>query len=144
MKKYKLGYVTGVFDMLHIGHINFLRSAREQCQRLIVGVCTDELVREYMNETPVVSFEERLQIVAAVKYVDLAIPQETVEKPDLSELQDLDVVFHGDNEKNALLHRAVEQPLQEEGHPLVLLSPISTTDSPLLKHYLEKKQWKKY
>ncbi len=79
MKKYKVGYTTGVFDMFHIGHLNILKRAKEQCEFLIVGVTTDELV-SYKNKQAVIPHDERVAIVESIKYVDKVVPQENMDK----------------------------------------------------------------
>lgn len=77
MEKHKqiIGYTTGVYDMFHIGHLNILRLAKAQCDFLVVGVSTDELVEKEKNKTPIIPFAERCEIVGAIKYVDKVVPQ---------------------------------------------------------------------
>lgn len=79
MKKYKVGYTTGVFDMFHIGHLNILRRAKEQCDTLIVGVTTDELCYTRKHKYPIPE-SDRMRIVEAIRYVDEVIPQKDMFK----------------------------------------------------------------
>ena len=74
-KKFKVGYTTGVYDMFHIGHLNILCRAKEQCETLIVGVTTDELCYKRKQKYPIINEQERMAIVEAIRYVDLVIPE---------------------------------------------------------------------
>lgn len=77
-----VGYTTGVYDMFHIGHLNILKRAKEQCDYLIVGVSTDELVQHDKNKTPIIPFADRCAIVESIKYVDQVVAQENKNKYD--------------------------------------------------------------
>ena len=101
MKKYKVGYTTGVYDMFHVGHLNILKRAKEQCDFLIVGVSTDENVLQYKHKTPVVPYEQRKEIVAAIRYVDQVVPQENMDKFAAWEKYHFDAIFHGDDWKGS-------------------------------------------
>ncbi len=95
-----IGYTTGVFDMFHIGHLNILRRAKEQCDYLIVGVSTDELVRHDKGKTPVIPFEERTAIVSAIKYVDEVVPQQDKNKVGAWEKDHFNKMFVGSDWKD--------------------------------------------
>ncbi len=71
--KLVIGYTSGVYDLFHIGHLNLLRNAKSMCDKLIVGVTTDELV-SYKNKKAVIPYMERLEIVRANRYVDAVVP----------------------------------------------------------------------
>lgn len=73
-KKYKTGYVPGVFDLFHMGHLNLLKNSKERCEYLIAGVLTDELVIHFKKKPPMIPFEERVAIVEAIRYVDQVVP----------------------------------------------------------------------
>ena len=91
-----IGYTTGVFDMFHIGHLNILRNAALMCDKLIVGVSTDKLVKKKGKKCKI-PFEQRIEIVRSIKGVDVAIPQTTVNKvKDYKKLK-FDVVIVGDD-----------------------------------------------
>ena len=80
VKKYKKGYTTGVFDMFHIGHLNILRRAKEQCDFLIVGVTTDKLCYDRKNKYPIIKEADRIAIVEAIRYVDDVVYQFDMDK----------------------------------------------------------------
>ena len=129
MKKYKIGYTTGVFDLFHIGHLNILRRAKEQCEHLIVGVSTDELVKDYKHKTPVIPFEERIQIVEAIRYVDEVVPQTSMDKFAAWERLHFDAIFHGDDWKGSAMYNEVEQKLNAVGVDMVFLKHTQGTSS---------------
>ena len=99
MKKYKIGYTTGVFDMFHIGHLNILRRAKEQCEYLIVGVTTDALCFENKNKRPIICEQERAAIVEAIRYVDKVVLQQDMNKLDAVKRYGADAVFVGSDWK---------------------------------------------
>lgn len=134
----RVGYTTGVFDMFHVGHLNILRRAKEQCDYLIVGVSTDELVKNYKNKTPIIPFEERKAILEAIKYVDKVVPQENRDKYSAYEKYKFDVMFVGDDWKGNSLFEEVEKKFKEVGVEVVYFPYTKGTSSTILKEKLEK------
>lgn len=129
-KKYAIGYTTGVFDLFHIGHLNILRRAKEQCEILIVGVSTDELVMEYKHKKPIIPFEERIAIVEAIRYVDRVVPQKDMNKLQAVKSLQADAVFVGSDWKNTPKWVEFEKEFSEVGCSVVYLDHtdgISTT-----------------
>ena len=136
-KKYKIGYTTGVFDMFHIGHLNILRRAKEQCEYLIVGVSTNELVMEYKHKVPVIPFEERIEIVKAIRYVDKVVAQTTMDKLVAWKEFEFDAMFHGSDWANSSLYAEYEKVLERVGAKLVFLPHTTGTSSTMLMEKLQ-------
>lgn len=137
MKKYKTGYTTGVFDLFHIGHLNLLRRAKEQCDYLIVGVSSDDLVG-YKNKRAVIPFEERIQIIRAIRYVDQAVPQMNMNKMEAWEKFHFDVIFVGDDWKNTEKWNWYEEEFRKVGVDIVYFPYTKSTSSTLLNETLLK------
>lgn len=136
-KKYKVGYTTGVFDLFHIGHLNILKKAKEQCEYLIVGVSTDENVLSYKKKTPVIPFEERIAIVEALKYVDEVVPQTNMDKFQAWEKLKFNAIFHGDDWKGSNMYEQIERKFNEVGVEMVYFPYTKGTSSTLLVDVLQ-------
>ena len=132
MKKYKIGYTTGVFDMFHIGHLNIIKKAKEQCDYLIVGVSTDDLVESYKHKRPLIPFEQRFKIVEAIKYVDRVVAQTDIDKTVAWTELKFNVVFHGDDWKGSSLYREIEEKLSELGVDMVFIKHTDGISSTMI------------
>lgn len=138
-KKYKIGYTTGVFDLFHIGHLNILKKAKEQCEYLIVGVSTDELVQEYKHKKPVIPFEERMAIVEAIKYVDKVVVQENMNKMEAWERIGFDAMFHGDDWKKTKMYDEIEKQFKKHNIDMVFIPHTKGISSTMIAKELNKK-----
>ena len=139
MKKYKIGYTTGVYDMFHIGHLNILKKAKEKCEYLIVGVSTDELVQKSKNKTPIIPYKERIQIIEAIKYVDKAVPQYNKDKLAAHELYKFDVMFVGDDWKGSELFTNCEKELNKKGCEVIYFPYTKGISSTILREKIRNK-----
>ena len=136
-KKYKVGYTTGVYDMFHVGHLNLLRRAKEQCDYLIVGISTDECVQTYKHKTPIIPFEDRKAIVEAIQYVDEVVPQETMDKFAAWQKKHFDVLFHGDDWKGSAMYNEIEEKLKSQGVEFVYFPYTKGISSSKLREKLQ-------
>lgn len=137
-KKYKIGYTTGVFDMFHIGHLNILRNAKEQCDFLIVGVTTDTLCFQRKNKYPIIKEQERMAIVEAIRYVDKVVPQRDMEKIRPVKNLDVDVVFVGSDWKGTDVWNQYEKEFAEVGCTVVYLDHTDGISSSILRDKIVK------
>ncbi|PAR39466.1 glycerol-3-phosphate cytidylyltransferase [Vibrio metoecus] len=130
-----VGYTTGVFDLFHVGHVRVLRNAKAMCDRLIVGVTNDDLV-SYKNKKSVIPFEERLEIVAACKYVDLAVEQSTMDKMDAFNRYKFNIMFVGDDWYKTEKWEQIDKEMTDAGVRLVYFPYTKSTSSTLINNTL--------
>lgn len=137
-KKYHVGYVAGVFDLFHIGHLNLLRRAKEQCDYLIAGVVTDEQVIAAKKTRPYIPFEERLAIVQACRYVDEAveIPADQPGTEDAFYRYHFDAQFSGSDYADNPFWIAKKTFLQQHGSDLVFFPYTQGISSTEIKEQL--------
>ena len=133
-----IGYTTGVYDMFHIGHLNILKRAKEQCDYLVVGVSTDELVQREKNKTPIIPFMERCAIVEAIKYVDQVVPQEDKNKFAAWERYGFHKMFVGSDWKGSPQWEQFEKQFAPVGVQIVYLDHTDGISSTILRDKLVK------
>jgi glycerol-3-phosphate cytidylyltransferase len=132
-----IGYTTGVYDLFHIGHLNLLRNAKGICDKLIVGVTTDELV-SYKNKKSVIPHNERMEIVRSIRYVDSVIPQRTMDKFKIWEKLKFDVMFVGDDWYASPKWKEIDAQFKEVGVRIVYFPYTEGTSSTILNATLKK------
>ena len=138
MKRDKIGYTTGVFDMFHIGHLNLLKNAKGMCDKLIVGVTTDDLVT-YKGKKAIIPFEDRIEIVRSIKYVDAAVPQSDMDKLLMCKKLGASILFVGDDWYGTDKWNDYEKEFEETGVKIVYFPYTKETSSTKLREALSKK-----
>ena len=133
---YRLGYTSGVYDLFHIGHLQLIKRAKAQCERLIVAVSTDELVMEYKHKKTVIPYHERVEIIRALRYVDEVVPQVNRNKLEAQARYGFDAMFVGDDWKGTALYNEVEEAFRQIGVDVVYLPYTHGTSSTLLTQVL--------
>lgn len=139
VKKYKIGYTQGVYDMFHIGHLNLLNNAKANCDYLIVGVNSDELVRAYKHKSPIINEQDRKTIVENIKAVDMAIIADTLDKKIMMEKLNYDAIFIGDDWKESPRWQDTKIELAQYGVDVVFLPHTDGISSTILRP-LEKEK----
>lgn len=137
-KQFKVGYTTGVYDMFHIGHLNILKRAKEQCETLIVGVTTDELCYKRKKKYPIINENDRMSIIAAIRYVDKVVPQIDMDKVRQVKEFGVDVVFVGSDWKGTEAWNKYEREFAKIGCKVVYLDHTDGISSTILREILKK------
>lgn len=130
-----IGYTTGVYDLFHIGHLNLLKNAKGMCDKLIVGVTIDELV-EYKGKSALIPFEDRIEIVRSIKYVDAAVPQYDMDKLTACKKLGAQILFVGDDWYNTDKWKEYEKEFEQQGIKIVYFPYTKGTSSTQIRKAL--------
>ena len=134
----KIGYTTGCFDLFHIGHLNILKRARLECDYLIVGVTSDELATSAKKKKLVIPFQERMDIVESIKFVDEVVPQTSYDKMEAWNNLKFDKMFVGDDWKGTDAWNKIEKDFVPCGVEIIYFPYTTHTSSTILRNILDK------
>lgn len=135
-EKTTIGYTSGVYDLFHIGHLNLIKNAKGLCDKLIVGVTSDELV-SYKNKKAVIGHNERMEIVRNIKYVDAVVPQNDMDKFKMWERLKFDVMFVGDDWFESEKWKDLDEKFKLVGVKIVYFPYTKGTSSTLINNTLK-------
>jgi glycerol-3-phosphate cytidylyltransferase len=128
-----VGYVPGAWDMFHIGHLNILKRARDECDRLIAGVVTDEVLYAAKGKHPIVPLDERMDIVQSLDLVDDVVVDWSSDKMEAWRRLRFDVIFKGDDWKNTPKGDRLERDLGAVGVRVCYFPYTVHTSSTLIR-----------
>lgn len=132
----RIGYAAGGFDLFHVGHLNILRHAKSQCDYLIAGVVSDEMLYLTKGTYPVVPLAERLEIVRHISFVDEAVPEVLEDKLDTWRELGFHVFFKGDDWRGTERGKALERRFAAVGVEVVYFPYTVNTSSTILRRAL--------
>ena len=138
MKKYKIGYTSGVYDMFHIGHLNILQRAKDLCETLVVGVTTDELCYTRKNKYPIICQDNRKAIVGAIRYVDKVVDQTDMDKLNMVKTLGAEAVFVRSDWKGTPAWDKYEKEFAQLGCTVVYLDHTDGISSTILREKILK------
>jgi glycerol-3-phosphate cytidylyltransferase len=130
---YRIGYAPGAFDLLHVGHLNLFRNAKNHCDLLIVGVASDEIVLEYKGALPTIPLAEKIEIIRNLKMVDVAFPAMTWHKREIWEVFRFHLLFKGDDWRGTEKGRQLEREFESVEVEIVYVPRIIQTSSTSLR-----------
>lgn len=138
MKKCKeiIGYTTGVYDLFHMGHLNLLKNAKSMCDKLIVGVTVDELVK-YKGKEALIPFVERAEIVRACRYVDSVVPQEDMDKITMCKKLGATYLFVGDDWYGTKKWKNYEEEAKKSGIKIIYFPYTKSVSSTKIREALK-------
>ena len=137
-KKIIIGYTTGVFDLFHVGHVRILKKSKSLCDKLIVGVSTDNLDKKYKNKYPVISQKERMEVVKSNKYVNYVVSQNTLDKFISWKKLKYDIMFVGDDWYDTKKWQELDKKFKKVGVRIVYLPYTKGTSSTKINNILNK------
>lgn len=135
-EKTYVGYTSGVYDLFHVGHLNLLKNAKSLCDKLIVGVTSDELV-SYKNKQAVIPHSERMEIVRNINSVDAVVPQNDMDKFKMWERLKFDVMFVGDDWFESDKWKELDEKFKEVGVKIVYFPYTKGVSSTLINKTLD-------
>ncbi|WP_020672571.1 adenylyltransferase/cytidyltransferase family protein [Amycolatopsis nigrescens] len=128
-----IGYAPGAYDMFHIGHLNILKRASQECDWLVAGVVTDDVVFKAKGKLPIVPLEERIEIVRNLRFVHEAVPDPHLDKFEMWPNLNYDVLFKGDDWRGTERAARLEHKLAEVGARVVYFPYTIHTSSTALR-----------
>lgn len=132
-----IGYTAGVYDLFHIGHLNLLKNAKGMCDKLVVGVTTDDLVT-YKGKRAMIPFEDRMEIVRSIRYVDAVVPQSDMDKLAMCRKLGASLLFVGDDWYGTDKWRAYESEFRQAGVRIVYFPYTKGVSSTLINKALSQ------
>lgn len=133
----RIGYAAGAYDLFHVGHLNILRRAKEQCDYLIAGVVSDEMLEQTKSLRPTIPLEERLDIVRSIRYVDEAVAETVPDKLEMWRQLGFTIFFKGDDWRGTEKGRRLEREFAAVGVEVVYFPYTAHTSSTVLRRALD-------